>query len=98
LQQQVEGVHVADPLLDYLQRLLTHSRTGPLFLHGLSPRAGLSVLRAARAWALLDGRNHCLPEDVQAILPSVVAHRLQARDSTPVGALVQYLLEAVPIP
>ncbi|MGH8595658.1 MAG: AAA family ATPase [Gammaproteobacteria bacterium] len=94
LRQQVELVHVADALLDYLQRLLAYSRTASLFAHGLSPRAGLALLRAARAWALVNGRNHCLPEDVQAVLPSVIAHRLQARDAA-TGDPARALIEAV---
>jgi MoxR-like ATPase len=99
LQRQVELVHVADPLLEYLQRLLAYSRTAPMFAHGLSPRAGLALLRAARAWALVHGRNHCVPDDLQAILPSVVAHRLLARERSATGSeLAQHLLEAVAIP
>jgi MoxR-like ATPase len=99
LQQQVDGVHVADPLLDYLQRVLHYSRSTPTFLHGLSPRAGIALLRAARAWALLHGRGHCVPDDLQAVLPSVISHRLQARDgSAAPAALAAQLIEAIPIP
>ncbi len=99
LQRQVEHVHVADPLLDYLQKLLGYTRTASLFFHGLSPRAGIAMLRATRAWALVHGRNHCVPEDLQAILPSVVAHRLRARDQhmNP-SELADHLIQAVPIP
>ena len=75
-QSRIAGVHAAPPLLDYIQGLLAFSRQTSLFRGGLSPRAGLSLLRAARAWALLHRRGHVLPEDVQAVLPAVVGHRL----------------------
>jgi MoxR-like ATPase len=80
IQAQVTQVHVAEPLLDYVQALLAFSRQAPEFVVGLSPRAGLALLRAAQAWALLHGRNHVLPEDVQTILPAVAGHRLQGAD------------------
>ncbi len=75
-QGRVAGVHAAPPLLDYIQGLLAFSRQSSLFRGGLSPRAGLALLRAARAWALLHRRGHVLPEDVQTVLPAVVGHRL----------------------
>lgn len=75
-QARVAGIHAAPPLLDYVQGLLAFSRQSSLFRGGLSPRAGLALLRAARAWALLHRRGHVLPEDVQAVLPAVVGHRL----------------------
>jgi MoxR-like ATPase len=77
LQQQVRQVHASDALIDYVQALLAFSRESPWFLAGLSPRAGLALLAAARAWALLEGRDHVMPEDVQVVLPHVAAHRLQ---------------------
>jgi MoxR-like ATPase len=99
LQREVDAVHVSDPLLDYLQALLSQSRKSADFHHGLSPRAGLALLRAARAWALVAGRTHCLPEDLQAILPSVIGHRLSPREtSTPVATLAVRLIATVPIP
>lgn len=99
LQAQVDAVHVAEPLLEYLQDLLARSRTMPGLAHGLSPRAGLALLRAARAWALVHGRGHVLPEDLKAILPSVAGHRLVARDvGTSAAALVEQLLRTVPVP
>ncbi len=78
LQQQVTQVFVAPALLDYVQAILKHTRESANYIHGLSPRAGLALLAAARAWALLDGRNAVIPEDLQAVLPSVAGHRLQA--------------------
>ena len=76
LQQQVLQVHAADPLLDYVQDLVAATRSGRWFLQGLSPRAGIAVLRAAQAQALLSGRDYVAPDDVQAILPQTIAHRL----------------------
>ena len=77
-QELVRGIHCSPSLLDYLQNLLTQSRRSPLLAEGLSPRAGLALLQAARAWAMLDGRNHVLPDDVQAVLPAVAGHRLRS--------------------
>lgn len=78
LQQAVDGVHASDALLDYVQRLLIESRRHPGVRVGLSPRAGLALLRGARAHALLLGRAHVLPDDVQALFGPVAAHRLVA--------------------
>jgi MoxR-like ATPase len=78
LQQAVDGVHVSDALLDYVQRLIAESRRHAGIRVGLSPRAGLALLRGARAHALLLGRAHVLPEDVQALFIPVAAHRLVA--------------------
>ncbi len=77
LQLKVKAVHASDALIDYVQALLEFSRQSPYYLNGLSPRAGLALLSAARAWALLNGRDHVMPEDVQQVLPYVAAHRLQ---------------------
>ncbi|MGD9602880.1 MAG: AAA family ATPase [Gammaproteobacteria bacterium] len=99
LQLEASRVHVADPLLDYLQALLAASRASPDCAHGLSPRAGLALLRAAQAWAFVDGRTHCVPDDLQAVLPSVVGHRLVARDPGMSGAaLAARLIASVPVP
>ncbi|WP_085314232.1 AAA family ATPase [Derxia lacustris] len=70
------ALHVAPMLIDYVQRLIEASRDPRRFAEGLSPRAGLALLQAARAWALIDGRDFVLPDDVQAVLPSVAGHRL----------------------
>lgn len=77
LQADVAAVRISDPLLDYVQRLVQHSRQDPSFAWGLSPRGALALVRAARAWALIHGRQHMVPEDVQAVLPAVVEHRLR---------------------
>lgn len=76
LQDAVKTIHASDSLLDYIQALINFSREPGNFAIGLSPRAGLALLHAAQAWALMAGRDHVLPEDVQAVLPSVVNHRL----------------------
>ncbi len=78
LQEEVAAVHAAPPLIDYVQALVEASRNSPTFQHGLSPRAGLALLAAARAWAWLDGRSMVLPDDVQAVLPAVARHRLRS--------------------
>jgi MoxR-like ATPase len=69
LQQAVGRVHVADPLLDYVQDLIAATRSGRWFVQGLSPRAGIALLRVARAQALIAGRDYVAPDDVQAVLP-----------------------------
>ena len=93
-------IHAGPRLLDYVQALLEHSREGTGFALGLSPRAGLGLLAAARAWALLGGRDHAPPEDVQAVLPAVAGPRLRATGDAPQGpdVLVRRLIEAVPLP
>ena len=100
LQAAVRAVHAADPLLDYVQDLIAASRNGQWFVQGLSPRAGIAVLRAAQAQALLSGRNYVAPDDVQAILPQTIAHRLIPVDSAARGPREQVLamLAAVPLP
>ncbi len=101
LQEKVDAVHVSDALLDYVQDVLDYSRRAPQFSCGLSPRAGLALLRAARAWALIDGRNHVMPDDIQAVLPSVAVHRLRPVDSSrgvDAAYIREQLASAVPIP
>jgi MoxR-like ATPase len=81
-QRAVRTVHVADALLDYAQALIRRTREAMDLKLGLSPRAGQGLIRAAQAWAFLDDRAAVWPEDVQAVLPAVVAHRLERRDPT----------------
>lgn len=94
----VEQVHVSDALLDYLQRLVAWTRTESGTV-GLSPRGALALLRAARSWALLAGRDHVLPEDVQQVLGPVAEHRLAGVDgsSPDAAACIARLLEQVPV-
>jgi MoxR-like ATPase len=101
IQTQVAQVHVSDALLDYAQALIAHTRRPALYTSGLSPRAGLALLHSAQAWALLDGRKHVLPEDLQAVIPAVVGHRLHKvneHGGTKSADLVRELVEAVAIP
>lgn len=100
LQQQVAAVHTAEPVLDYLQDLVNATRSGRWFAQGLSPRAALAVVRAARAQAFLQGRDYVAPDDIAAILPQTVAHRLVQVSSAGRGAVeqVRAMLEATPIP
>jgi len=95
LQRAVLDVHVSGALLDYVQALVAHTRNAAAIGVGLSPRAAIGLLRAARAWALIAGRDAVIPEHVQAVFAPVVDHRLQ---HSHVGAAAARVLEAVPIP
>jgi MoxR-like ATPase len=101
MQAQADCIHVSEALLDYLQDLLEYSRSSADYTNGLSPRAGLAVLRCARAWALIHGHPQVLPEDIQQVLPSIIAHRLNSVENN--GQLTQeatatHLIKQVPIP
>jgi MoxR-like ATPase len=76
-QQGLRQIHASAALIDYVQALAAASRQNGMFAEGLSPRAAIALLQAARAWAALEGRDHVLPEDVQAVLVPVCAHRLR---------------------
>jgi len=98
LRRAVDQVHASDALIDYVQALLTRSRQHPGVRVGLSPRAGIALLRGARAYALLLGRKHVLPEDVQALFSAVAAHRLVAEaEAASTAALAKAVLHAVPV-
>ncbi len=100
LQREAAAVHASSALLDYVQLLIEATRSSAHFVHGLSPRAALSLLAAARAWAFVDGRKMVLPEDVQAVLPGVACHRLRLARSGTQARLedVTALMHAVPVP
>ena len=101
LQSNVNQVYAAPAILDYIQALVDYTRNAPHFQAGLSPRAALALLHSARAWALLEGRDKILPEDVQAVLPGVAGHRLRAEGEAArqsATELVVELARAVPIP
>ena len=94
LHQRVPEVHVSEALLDYVQAIVRFTRERAGRGSGLSPRAAMGLLQAARAWALIDGRDQVLPEDVQAVLDGVVAHRLHGHDG---GDVSRRILEAVAV-
>ncbi|MHB8453321.1 MAG: AAA family ATPase [Acidiferrobacterales bacterium] len=101
LQRLVAQVRCGDALIEYVQDLLAASRASARYVHGLSPRAGIGLLQSARAWALLEGRDIVLPEDVQAVAPAVIGHRLLTvaeGGGENAWALAEELLRSVPIP
>ena len=100
LQQQVSRVHASEPLLNYLQDLMAATRSGRWFLQGLSPRAGIAVMRAAKAQAFLNERDYVAPDDIAAVLPQTAAHRLVPVSDAGRGAQeqVRAMLAAVPLP
>lgn len=100
LQAAVLKVTVSDTLLDYVLALVSHTRTSPQVAHGLSPRASQALVRAAQAWALVNGRDYVLPEDVQAVFPAVAGHRLRVQGDEGHGdlALAASLMRTVPVP
>jgi MoxR-like ATPase len=104
IQNHVRGVHVSDALLDYAQALIARTRDRTDLKLGLSPRAGQGLIRAAQAWTYLSGRGAVLPDDIQAVFPAVVAHRLERRESTTGGSssdglsIATELLKAVSVP
>jgi MoxR-like ATPase len=99
-QQAVLKVRASEPLLDYLQALIAATRSGAWFSDGLSPRAGIAVLRVAKARALMAGRDYVAPDDIQAILPQAIAHRLTPVAGAGRGAVeqVRAMVEATAIP
>jgi len=101
LQGVARKVHVAPALIDYVQALVEYTRRSPDYVNGLSPRAALALIACARAWALIEGRDRVIPEDVQAVLPGVAVHRLHpivngVRKTS--SDIAVGLVEAVPIP
>jgi len=96
LQEAVAAVYVSAPLLDYVLAIIGYTRHSGEYPNGLSPRAGLALLQAARAWALLDGRDAVIPEDVQAVLPAVAGHRIGGGASHS-GLIVAGVLKNVPL-
>ncbi|QXL85023.1 MoxR family ATPase [Comamonas sp. NLF-1-9] len=100
LQAQVQAVHVAPALLDYVQALIAATRSGKWFVQGLSPRAAIALVRAARAQALIEGRDYVAPDDVQAILAQTIAHRMQPVSGAGRGSVeqVQAMVQAVALP
>jgi MoxR-like ATPase len=98
LQARARAIHAAEPLLRYIRALADHTRHSAGLRYGLSPRGAQALLAAARAWALLAGRDHALPADVQAVFPAVAVHRLGLGDAMEADAAARELLEAVALP
>ena len=101
LQSAVRNVFISDPLLDYAQALVARTRERADLKLGLSPRAGQGLMRAAQAWAYVAGRNSVLPDDIQAVFPAVVSHRLERRDAslgTGSAGIATELVRAGPVP
>ncbi len=98
LQAAVSKVHVSPALIDYIQKILAYTRESGQFVYGLSPRAGIALVRAAQAWALIAQHQQVLPEDVQAVLPNVIAHRLHLRADNAASDFVTDLINAIAIP
>ena len=96
---KIDSIHLSEAVLDYLQRLVTHTRQSRDFAHGLSPRGLLSLKRATQAWAFIEGRSYAIPEDVQAVLPAVAEHRLRGsiEDQSRMHSLTSQLLNAVDV-
>ncbi|MCC7403595.1 MAG: AAA family ATPase [Bdellovibrionales bacterium] len=93
IQKVVDDIHCSDAIVDYIQRVLHHTRTQSAEQWGLSPRAGLALLKAAKAWAFIEGRSMVLPEDVQEVGVSVIAHRLNRGEGFRGGVANQKALE-----
>ncbi|MDH3636096.1 MAG: AAA family ATPase [Gammaproteobacteria bacterium] len=100
IQSAVDHVHCSEPLLSYVQQLIQATRNPGLFVYGLSPRAGLAVIQASRSWALMKGRSHVEPGDVQSVFGAIADHRLTPSEqhSRPTMDLVNDLIEQTPIP
>jgi MoxR-like ATPase len=99
LRASAAAVQVAEPLLDYVQALVRYTRSSPLFELGLSPRAAVDVVSAARCWAAIHGHAGIHPEDIQAVFPAVAGHRLHWRGTTPgEGDPAEAVLAEVAIP
>ncbi len=99
LQNSVTNVHVSDALLDYVQAIVAHTRESGMFRAGLSPRGAIALVRASQSWAMMSDHSGVYPEDVQAVLPSVVGHRLEPAQDTEMqsAGIGESILEAVPV-
>ncbi len=98
IQLQVTRVRASESLVDYLQRLLQQTRTLADLEHGISPRGGMAVLQSARAWALMDGREYVIPEDIQTMLAPVWNHRLHGiANDQEIASLIQQIVNTVDI-
>ncbi len=98
LQHAASSIYVAPAIIEYCQSILAYSRQAGLFIHGLSPRAGLALLGAAKSWAMMQSRQEVLPEDLQAVLPAVVNHRLVLQEDLSSLEAGAQILQHVPVP
>jgi MoxR-like ATPase len=100
IQSAVDKIHCSEPLLNYVQVLIQTSRNPGLFVYGISPRAGLAIVQASKAWALMDGRSHAEPGDVQSVFGVIAEHRLTPAEqhSRPTRDMVAEILDQTPIP
>jgi len=100
IQAAVDKIHCSEPLLDYVQQLVQATRNSGLFVYGISPRAGLAIIQASRAWALMDGRSHIEPGDVQSVFSAIAEHRLTPAEqhSRSAADLVAELLDQIASP
>jgi MoxR-like ATPase len=95
IQQHVENIKVSDTLLDYVQRLIAQTRQDNLCHLGLSPRGAISLVKSAKSWALIQGRDHVLPEDIQAVFVAAVGHRIIGKTETQGDQLARHILNVV---
>jgi MoxR-like ATPase len=100
MQTAVDTIHCSEPLLNYVQQLIEATRNPGLFVYGISPRAGLAIVQASRAWALMAGRSHAEPGDVQTVFGPIADHRLTPAEqhSRSTAEMVDDLLKQIPIP
>ena len=96
MQQAVTGVYVSNAVLDYCQAIISFTRESPDYQYGLSPRAGLALLNAAKAWAYMEQRDAVIPEDIQAVLAAVAGHRLRSGNNDS-AAIVAPILAKVAV-
>ncbi len=99
MQNNVDQIAVSDKLFDYLQDLVAATRQSSHWSHGISPRGGLALLQAAKAWALMEAREYVIPEDIQAVWLAVAEHRLLSQATTSIAAAnpVADILKDTPI-
>ncbi len=95
VQQLVPEIKVSDTLLDYIQRLIAQTRQDDLCHLGLSPRGAIALVKSSQSWALIQGRDYVLPEDVQAVFVAVVGHRIVGKTETQGNQLARHILHAV---
>lgn len=102
IQHAIRNIHASSSLVDYLQKIAQSTREAGLFAEGMSPRAAIALLQASKAWAAIEGRDHVLPEDIQAVLVPVIAHRLRpikaVNNKTNASAdLLVQLMQKIPV-